>query len=65
MKKWALVPVVAHILLPIIFAFLSGDSVDLIGLVYSLLVIQFPMAVVIFLMVWGIGSLGRRLVERR
>ncbi len=63
-KKWALVPAVAYILLIIISGSLSGNSADLVGLVYSLLVVQFPMAVVIFLMVWGIGSLGRRLVER-
>ena len=63
-KKWALVPAIAFILLIIISSSLSGNSADLIGLAYSLLAVQIPLAVVIFLMVWGIGSLGRRLAKR-
>ena len=69
-KKWALLPAVAFILLTFIFGLLSSYSADLpfplflAGFAYSVLAVQFPMAVVIFLMVWGIGSLGRRLVKR-
>ena len=63
-KKWALVPSAVFILLTIISGSLSGNPAVLVGLVYSLIVVQIPIAVVIFLMVWGIGSLGRRLVER-
>ena len=60
MKKWALVPAVVYMV--IINILLVGSPIDhyLVDLT-----VYFPIAVIIFLVVWGIGSLGRRLVERR
>lgn len=59
MKKWALVPAVAYMVL--INILLVGSPTEYF---FTQLAVHFSMAVVIFLMVWGIGSLGRRLVKR-
>ena len=61
--KWALVPAVAYMFLIILSSY-SADPLFLVGLVYSFIMVQIPMAIFIFLMVWGIGSLGRGLVKR-